>query len=287
LNGGATRFSNRIDRRYNAIGYTESSANSNFHSMQVEVTKRTTNGLLVNAAYTWGRSIDDNSDVLGVLINDGPAQQNPRDNRNNRAVSQFDINQRLVLTHSWEPRWFRNSPNAFAKYALGGWGFSGIASFRSGFPVTFLAGARRGITDPITVLGGGGNVRPNAAGDFTFDPRPAGSAGAPFGLNADPTVRISSYAAQLGLSQPLLGNFGNLGRNVRRLNGERNFDWNVYKNFAVRERAYFQIRAEFYNVFNNVSFQDVDRTITSPTFGQYQTVGQNSRFIQLAARFVF
>jgi hypothetical protein len=153
--------------------------------------------------------------------------------------------------------------------------------------VTFLAGSRRGITDPITVLGGGGNVRPNASGPINFNPRPTGSAGAPSGLTTGQPQNISLYAQSLGLSQPLLGNFGNLGRNVNRLNGERNFDWNLYKNIPVRERVFFQIRAEFYNLFNSVSFQDVDRTITSPSFGQYQTVGQNSRFIQLAARFVF
>ena len=84
-----------------------------------------------------------------------------------------------------------------------------------------------------------------------------------------------------------MGNIGNLGRNVHRLNGERNFNWNVYKNFAIRERVSFQIRAEMYNAFNNTSFQEVDRTITSPTFGQYQVVGQPARNFQLGARFIF
>jgi hypothetical protein len=287
LNGNAARRSNRIDGRYNNIGYTESSANSIYHAFQFEAQKRLASGLLLNANYTWSKSIDDNSDVLGVLINDGPAQQNPRDNRNNRAASQFDLRHRFVLSYSWEPKWFRNSSNPFLRYAVGNWGLSGITSIRGGFPVTFLAGSRRGITDPITVLGGGGNVRPNASGPINFNPRPTGSAGAPSGLTTGQPQNISLYAQSLGLSQPLLGNFGNLGRNVNRLNGERNFDWNLYKNIPVRERVFFQIRAEFYNLFNSVSFQDVDRTITSPSFGQYQTVGQNSRFIQLAARFVF
>jgi hypothetical protein len=130
-------------------------------------------------------------------------------------------------------------------------------------------------------------VRPNAAGPFEFNPRPAGSAGAPSGLNSDPLQRISSYAESLGLSQPLLGNFGNLGRNVVRLNGERNFDWNVGKNFNVTEATKFQIRAEFYNIFNNTSFQEIQRNITATDFGQYNVVGQNARMIQLAARFVF
>ena len=286
LSGGVARGSNRIDPRYNAIVYVDSSANSNYHALQLEAQKRFTSGFLLNANYTWGKSIDDGSDVLGVLINDSSNQQNPLDNRNNRAASQFDLRHRLVIVHSWEPQWFRGAGNWAARNLVGNWVFSGISTFRTGFPVTFDAGARRGLT-PLTVLGGGAGVRPNAAGPFEFNPRPAGSAGAPSGLNSDPVQRISAYAESLGLSQPLLGNFGNLGRNVARLNGERNFDWNIGKNFNVTEGTKFQIRAEFYNIFNNTSFQEIQRNITATDFGQYNVVGQNARMIQLAARFVF
>ncbi len=284
-NGGATRRSNRIDGRYNAIVWVDSSANSNYHGLQFEAQKRIST-FLMNATYTFAKSIDDGSDVLGVLINDSSNQQNPLSNRDNRSVSQFDLQQRLVLTHSWEPAWFRGSSSWAMRNLLGNWGFSGITSFRSGFPVTLEAGPRRGL-NPLTVVGGGAAVRPNASGAVNADFRPAGSAGAPFGLNTDSVQRTSNYAASLGLSQPLLGNFGGLGRNALRLNGERNFDWNVYKNFNVTERAKFQVRAEFYNIFNNTSFQDVSRLITAQDFGQYTTVGQNARFIQLGARFVF
>jgi hypothetical protein len=106
-------------------------------------------------------------------------------------------------------------------------------------------------------------------------------------MNPDGVQAISAYANSLGLSQPLLGNFGGLGRNLLRLNGETNFDINAYKNFNIKESFRFQLRAEFYNAFNNTSFQDISRLITAPDFGQYTTVGQNARIIQLAARFIF
>ncbi len=172
------------------------------------------------------------------------------------------------------------------KNLVGNWGFTGITSIRTSFPTTLDAGARRGIT-PLTMIGGGGQVRPNSAGTVNFDPRPAGSAGSPNGLTTGQVQNISAYAQSLGLSQPLLGNFGGMGRNVLRLNGERNFDWNVYKNFNLTERTKLQIRAEFYNVFNNTSFQEASRTITAPDFGQYTSVGQNARIIQLGGRFIF
>lgn len=285
-NGGATRVSNRIDPRYNAIVWVDSSANSNYHALQLEGQRRFGQTFFMNANWTWSKSIDDGSDVLGVLINDSSNQQDPLNNRNNRAASQFDLRHRAVFTAQWEPQWFKGASNWAVRNIAGNWGFSTITSFRGGFPVTLDSGVRRGL-NPLTVIGGGAQIRPNAAGPVHFDPRPAGSAGSPSGLNTDPIQRISAYAQTLGLSQPLLGNFGNMGRNVLRLNGERNFDVNVYKNLNVHERVKFQIRAELYNTFNNTSFQEVQRVITATDFGQYNVVGQPARVVQLGARFIF
>jgi outer membrane receptor protein involved in Fe transport len=286
LNGTPTVRSNRIDPRYNAVVFVDSSANSNYHGFQLEVLRRV-GSVQLSTNYTVGKAIDDGSDVLGVLINDSPNQQNPLDNRNNRAPSQFDIRQRLVLTHIWSLPWLKNASNPFLRHILGGWNFAGITTFRTGFPVTLDAGGRRGI-DPLTVLGGGAAIRPNVVGPVAVNWVPTGSAGAPQGtVNPDGVSPISSYANSLGLSQPLLGNFGTLGRNALRLNGERNFNWNVYKQFTIAERRYLEIRAEMYNAFNNTSFQDVNRNIANPAFGTYTTVGQDYRIIQMAARLVF
>src|SRR5207249_4479660 len=239
--------------------------------------------------YTFAKSIDNGSDPLGVLINDSSLAQNPRNLRAERAVSQFDLQQRLVLSHTWEPAWGAGISNPFMRRLARGWGFSGISSFRGGFPLTFEAGGRRGIT-PLSLTGSGTGqpTRPNATGPISsFNPRPTLSAGTPNGLNSDPIQTISAYAASLGLSQPLLGNFGTLGRNILRLNGERNFDWNVYKNTSITEKMKLQIRAEFYNIFNNHAFQDVNRNISNAAFGQYTTVAINARNMQVGARLIF
>ena len=286
FSGGATARSNRIDGRYNGIIFVESSANSNYHAGQFEVQKRMSSYFL-NANYTLGKSIDDGSDVLGVLINDSSNQQNPLDNANNRSVSQFDLRQRLVITHTWEMPFLKNASSRMVRGLLSGWSFAGITAFRGGFPVTLDAGSRRGLS-VINVLGGGGQIRPNMSGPVNINWIPSGAAGAPQGTtNPDGAQAISAYAVSLGLSQPLLGNFGNMGRNVLRLNGEKNFDWNIYKNFRFTERVNFQIRAEGYNMFNNTSFQEVDRNIANPAFGQYNVVAQNARWFQLGARMIF
>jgi outer membrane receptor protein involved in Fe transport len=288
LNGNATRRSNRIDGRFNAVSFIDNSAASNYHALQIEAQRRF-GGLDLRANWTYGKSLDNGSDVLGVLINDSSNQQNPLDNRDNYGPSQFDLRHRFVITHVWSMPFFKTSKNALLRNVAGGWNFAGITSFRTGYPVTLDAGARLTIT-PSSNIGGGAAVRPNVVGTLAANGvnwQPAGSAGSASGLNSDRVQTISSYAASLGLSQPLLGNYGNLGRNTLRLNGERNFDWNVYKSFQLREAASLQVRAEFYNVFNNTAFQDVNRNITNANFGQYTTVAQDARIIQLAARIVF
>jgi outer membrane receptor protein involved in Fe transport len=280
--------SNRVDPRFNDVLLLDSSGNSNYHGLQMELQKRFSGGLFIQAAYTFGKSIDDGSDALGVLINDAQLQQNPYDNRDNRGPSQFDVRHRFVVSHVWEPTFFKSSSNFFLRHALGGWGFSGISSYRTGFPVTFESGSRFNLT-PISIIGSASApVRPNAAGPFEFNPVPQASANAPSTLTA-PAAQggISAYAASLGLSQPLLGNFGTIGRNTHRLDDSPNFDLNAYKNFFVTERVKAQIRAEFYNAFNNVSFQDVSRNISNAAFGQYTTTAQNARTIQLGARITF
>ncbi|PWT98710.1 MAG: hypothetical protein C5B51_28605 [Terriglobia bacterium] len=300
LSGSPTAYSNRYDARYNAVNLVEASANSSYNSLQVEAQKRFARNYFVHAAYTFAHSIDDVSDALGVLLGDTPAQQNPNDNRNNRAASQFDLRHIFSVSHTWEIPFFRGSTNKWLRGGLGGWSFSGITTWRSGYPVNLSAGsfpaALGNLTDPVQYLGTGNNVdRPNAAGPINgYHPVPAGSAAAAAvsGTTAVNGVAISNYATSLGLSQPLIGNFGTLGRNILRLNGQRNFDWNLYKNFHFSERVNFQLRSEFYNIFNLHAFQQVagqnnQVPITSAQFGQYTAVSQNARTIQVGARIVF
>lgn len=291
LNGRSTIYSNRYDRRYNTVNYLESSANSSYNSLQLQALKRMSQGLYLSVSYTWAKSIDDNSDALNVLVNDTPGQQNPLDNRNNRGASQFDLRHTLTIGHSYELPFFRTSSNSLLKGVLGGWSFAGISSYRSGFPVNIFAGPRFSILDPTAYLGGAVVDRPNVVGSLNdFKPQPAGSAGNPSSLGTTMVngVAVSTYAANLGLSQPLLGNFGTLGRNVLRLNGQANFDWNIYKNFRFREKVNLQIRGELYNAFNMVAFQElVSSTITSPNFGVYKNLSQNPRLVQLALRVIF
>jgi hypothetical protein len=286
MTGTPTRRSTRMDPRFNIVNYYDNSANSNFHALEVMAGRSFREWYSFHAGYTWSKSIDDVSDALTTIPNDSTLIQNPLNTAENRSVSGFDTPHRVVFTHIMEFPWGARLTNGVAKRLLGGWGMSGISSWRKGFPVSFESGPRYGIINP-SLITTGGVMRPDSSGAFEFNPAPQGSIEAPpIGFTNDPTTtRINAYAASLGLSQPLLGNFGNLGRNTHRLNNSANFDWNVHKNTAITERINVQLRLEVYNVFNNKTFQDVSKALTSPNFGHYTTtvVTQPQRYLQLGA----
>ena len=262
---GPMGSSNRIDPRFNSITLVESSSSSNYHALQAQVTKRYSGGHQITGAYTWSKSIDDVSDVLEGLPSDTASVQNPFDFQNNRGVSQFDVAHRLVIHHLWDLPLFPNT-RGVAGMLLHGWSFNGIFEAQSGQPVNIFARTRLGIAD-ISLSGNTfgqmmpNPVRANVSGDLSqvvF--APAGSPEAALiptpaarGINSAPTsrnVNTSNYP----LTQPLLGNFGSLGRNVLRMNGLTNFNWMLSKNTPLSESLDLQFRAEFYNVFNNTSF---------------------------------
>ncbi len=276
LSAPPTGQTNRIDPRFTTVTLNESSANSNYHSFQAYLARTFRSGFGFTAAYTWSKSIDDVSDVLGVLAADTPAQQNPLDNRNNRGPSAFDVPQRLVLTHSYDLPKLANA-NAFVKQTVGGWNLSGIFQTQNGYPVNLLSGARFGLPDPL-LLGGNGVVRPNLDGtlNLAFAPNPG-------------TVTAANFkTANLGLSQPLIGNFGTLGRNVIRQNGLTQYDLTVQKNFSIRERFTLQFQSQFANLFNNTSFSRPGASLAAPaTFGYYQDTDTNSRSVTLVLRLSF
>src|SRR6266478_525574 len=160
LSAPPTGTTNRIDPRFQAVTLLDSGANSNYHSLQAQAVRRFAKGLSFSAAYTWSKSIDNSSDALGVLLNEGAAAQNPFNNRDNRAVSAFDVPHRFVLSNVYEIPGFKNS-NAFLKQTLSGWEFANIYVAQSGTPLNLLAGARRGVTDALLLGTLAGSQRPD------------------------------------------------------------------------------------------------------------------------------
>ena len=269
--------SGRIDPRFNAVTLTDSSANSNYHAGQFYLRRTSSSGYGFTVAYTISKSIDDVSDAQGGFLNDGAAQQNPFDNRSNRAVSAFDLPQRFVMTHSFESLQAFGIQNPMLRNIAKNWRFDGMFQAQSGVPVTLLAGSRLGLSD-TSLLGGAGNIRPDVNGPVLLQFAPDPGAG---DHNANKVIGS-------GLTAPLVGSFGTLGRNTLRLNPLIQADWMVGRTFEVKEKLRLQLQMQVYNVFNNTTFTNPGRFLASPlTFGYYSDTDSDARNFQVVLRILW
>lgn len=133
------------------------------------------------------------------------------------------------------------------------------------------------LADP-SLLGGNNAIRPNLVGTLNV---PLG----PTSGGTNPNKIPNS-----GLAQTLVGQFGNLGRNVLRVNPLIQSDMAVGRVFKIRERMSFKIQAQVFNVFNNVTFSTAGATfsLSAPsTFGYYTGTDTNSRRIALTGRLIW
>ncbi len=274
LSGTVSTRSNRLDPRFNGVSVVGSSANSNYNSLQVYLDRRFSGWYGFTVAYTYSKSIDDVSDALNVLATDVSAQQDPRNNRNNRAVSAFDVPQRLVITNDFVSS-FKGIRNRWLNAAANGWELAGIFQAQRGLPQDLFAGTVAGIGDG-TLLGGNGAQRGDLVGplNIPFQPNPGGGANNP------------NLITNSGLAQPLIGHFGTLGRNVIRLNPVVESDLTLGRVFRLKpERMHLTLQAQFFNVFNNTTFSTVGASLSSPsTFGYYSGTDTNARRIALTGR---
>jgi hypothetical protein len=284
----------RLDPRFDQVNLHEAGGSSIYHSLQVEWKKALSHGLQFQASYTWSKSIDNASDFSPTAqANDNSFAQNANNPQAERAVSNFDIAHRVLVTGLWRIPFFHDFQGV-SKKLLDGWSFQSVNLWQTGIPATLLAGARLGIAD-VNLDGnliptGADNTRPNcnpAGIGFIFGNGATVPAPNQRGVNGAPNPSNFAY------TQPLLGNDGTCGRNTIRMNHLPNFDWSLFKETTLTEGGRLgsapltlQLRAEAYNVFNTpflTAQSDNWRTISSSSFGLYNAAGSTRR-LQLAAR---
>jgi len=269
-NAGAGAAS-RIDPRFNTVTQVQSIGTSSYNSLQVEAIGRFGNWLSFDTNYTYSHSIDDVSDVLGVLVNDSSTIANPTLPLSaNRANSQFDLRQRFVSNWVYQIPFARNMSNHAFKRVLDGWSVNGIFSTQTGLPTTLLAGTLSGFSDPLLL--GGGLLWANGNA-LSLQP----SATTPGGVS--------------NFSQPLVGNQGTSGRNHLRLDGLTDLDAAVSKAVSIKENYNLQIRCEVFNLLNHPNFSGFQNTLTANPaasgFGTYTSTATNMRQMQIALRLQF
>jgi hypothetical protein len=299
----------------NGFFQNQSSAQSNYNSLQMSLTKRFSHGVQFLASYTYGKSIDNASGQgggagFGGVVNPGAVGEtstiigNQFNNRSNRGVSDFDRTHRFVLSYLWDlplPGFAKRS--APTRLLLGNWQVAGIITAMSGLPIDIVdtgAGSFYGIS-------GGSNplARPNLVSGATTDNAPTGFFFDPFAF-ARPVVLPGQAIPSSGgsvLAGGLGTDIGNVGRNALRGPRQTNVDFSVIKRFRVGESRNLEFRAEFFNLLNQVNLANpisdfnailasggsidpnTGKIINPGAFGRIISTSNNPRIIQFTLKF--
>jgi hypothetical protein len=263
----------RPNPRFDDITFEESSANSNYNSLQVRFQQRLVSGLSILSSYTWSKSIDNASSFFSSA-GDPNFPQDSFNTAGERGRSNFDVRHRLSLSYGYDfpcgksRTFIANS--GFLSTLLAGWQTFGILSLQSGrpFTVALLSDIDNSNTGRST-LGFGANDRPNVVGKAEL------SEGTP-----ERWFNTSAFAF------PAFGSFGDAGRNILDGPGFANFNMSLMKTTRLREGLDLQLRAEAFNLFNHPNFNLPDNFLGSPTFGRILSAG-SPRHIQFGAKLLF
>src|SRR5262245_5494926 len=266
-------ISGRFDNLQGSRIIRTNGGSSIYHSAQLLLTRRFTNGLSLSSAYTWSKLIDNASEVFTVADTNLPQQASFPSifggQGLERAVSFFDRTHRFSLTYVYELPFMRDQ-RGFVGHLLGGFQVSGVTTFETGVPLTVVNGQD---ADSI-----GGNLdrpdfNPNGQKGVRAVPAIATATVNPCGVTVGSTFYTNpdngsacinpANAMYIGLLAGT-GRRGNLGRNTLRTPGQNNWNVNLLKRIRVGEASFFELRAEFYNVFNHPQYGTASVSPFSP-----------------------
>src|SRR2546425_6719183 len=289
----------RPNQQFAKVTYIDSGGDSYYHSAQATLRKRFGDGLLAGLAYTYGKSIDDQSvDPVGATSGGGLSTTNSRtptdtrDWRQERGRSDFDRRHVLTASSLWEfpvgkQKRFASSIHPALNHMVGGWSVNGIYTFMSGEPFSVRSGVRTS------------NFSHESRADI---------------VGAKPQVRLQEVPGVIGpvvfkdatgFAIPAPGTNGS-GRNIFEAPGYWNLDLGIGKRFELTERFNLQFRAELFNVLNHPNFdnprdassgspsirstvfaQTCCQTVAPPTTQTIISTGEAPRVIQFALKMLW
>ncbi|MEI6669062.1 MAG: carboxypeptidase-like regulatory domain-containing protein [Acidobacteriota bacterium] len=259
-------------RSYGTITMRETTAKSRYHGLLSSFRWQFGRSGTLSANYTLSRARTDSTNDRDSI--DIP--QNPANPGAEYADARTDRRHNFSASYVYELPFYRDSPNAFLRHALGGWQIMGITYVVSGQPVPRIS------VDTF-------NFRRGGFADLVGDPMvgvlPA---------NGTPPMWFNPAA----FAPPADGTFGNSGRAPFRQPGFYKWDITLSKNFYLTKDVRLQFRAELFNAFNQVNWASdpsatgldntcttsiTSCTVSTDTFGQLIAV-RAPREIQLGVK---
>jgi hypothetical protein len=264
---------------------------SNYNALQVSLRHRMSHGVQFDVNYTYSKALDISSDAERV----GPASTGSFLGLNNNIINAWNLRAQygpasFDARHQINSNWVAQLPfgrgrmlgqhvSRAADAVIGGWQFSGIFRWTSGFPVTVDNGTTNFPTN-FEMEGNADKVGPVTTGAFF-------NTGTP-NIFANGPAAISSFAPAYA------GESGQ--RNEIRGQGFFGLDIGVAKRWLMpwSEKQSLQFRWEAFNVVNTPRF-DVQSALigqtlgltSGGTFGDYSRLLNNPRIMEFALRFEF
>jgi len=242
----------------------ETTANSRYDSLQLQVRGRLRRTLQFQASYTLSKTLDDVSDVFD-LAGASSLPQNSFDFEAERGLANFDVPHRLAYNVIYDLPDFRERNAAF-RLLFGGLQLAGTGSYRSGQPFTINS-----IFD--VNLDGNLTDRPNTTEGIIIT-----------GDRRQPLHLATNTPA--ALLAPI-GRDGAVGRNTFRSGDVIELNISVIKNLRFAERHNIIVRMDIFNLINRANYGVPVRFLEAPGFGRATNTVTSGRRIQFALKYSF
>ena len=240
-----------VNPNFQTIVFTDNSATSDYHAMQLKFQRRLSRGVQALTSYTFSHSIDIASTDGGNNRTTPRSVASPNFDRGN---SDFDIRHSFTMGLTYDLP-FRGSQEIL-KAVTSGWSLDSFVFARSAPPVDIVGASF-------------------SANGVRLDARPNVVPGVPRELFGSqyPGGKIFNRAA---FTAAPTGTQGNFGRNVLRGFGAWQADVGLQRQFQLTDKIGLRFRSEFFNIFNHPNFGNPVSLLTSQLFGRSTQTLANS-----------
>jgi hypothetical protein len=244
------------------------SGGAHYDAFQTSLKHAFKGGVLLTAAYTFSKSMDQASDDDSVPLFNAAAYQ-----YRNYAVSDFDRKQNFEAGFTAELPFgaghlFLHN-GGIASAIAGGWKINGVVSKFTGLPFTPVASA--------TSLNAAFNTQ--VANQINPTVATLGGIG-----------KFSKYFDTTAFAPVTTAAFGNAGRNSLRGPGHGEIDLGISRTFPITERGHLELRGEGFNIANTPYFAVPGNNVSSSSFGYItSTFGSaaDSRVLRVTGKLTF
>lgn len=246
-----------------------------YNAFQAKFQRRFQDGGTLMVSYTYAKNYGNGDSLYGHTepFVPGTIQDYYNPSADNSLLS-YDVRNNLTVAYVLNLPFGRGEPlmgsaNRLVGALVSGWGFDGVTTLQSGFPVPLTAPA----TSLSTNFGSG-------------TPRPNVTAGCGTVVSGRAQAKLQGWFNTSCFAAPSTFGFGNEPRvdpNIRN-SGPANSDLALFRNASFPEKFSMQFRVEAYNLFNRVQFGPPGGVVGTSTFGVVSSQTNNARLLQFALK---